>query len=151
MTYELVLTCLKNEHLPALLRTAFCQLYLNLFVDINPYEKVNFINYTRVWLNLDRKALTVSQRGKSVYDYTATHRFDALKQFIKQYLREHRVQDIQDSETNSLTLSILVLLRHLFSFGFYTDYGEINDIELIITPLIKLLDGKTDLSGKQRT
>jgi hypothetical protein len=105
---------------------------------------------SQVWLNLDRKALTVSARGKSVYDYTATHRFDALKRFIRQYLLAHRVQDIQDSETNSLTLSILVLLRHLFMFGFYTDYGEIYEIEVLITPLIKLLSGKTDTSAQRR-
>ena len=40
MTHDLVFSVICNQGLPAQLRTAFCQLYLNLYVDVKPYEKV---------------------------------------------------------------------------------------------------------------
>ena len=81
-----------------------------------------------------------------MFDFSSASRFDALKIFIVKYLRKQRSQNLQEIDSNRLTLSILVLLRHLFTFGFYTDFAELDEIERIITPLIKVLDGKTDIN-----
>ena len=137
MTYDLILAAMTNDNLPAHLRTAFSELLLNLCVDVNPYESKSFINYTRVWNDLQRKPL-ITDSEKDIY---SCNKFDDLKKFITRYLIEHKVQVLCDKATNSFILSLLEILKHLFSFGFYRSE---NDISQIIQPLIALLDGRSD-------
>lgn len=53
MTYPIVLRCMMNPDLPFTLRASFCLLMQHLYVDVEPYKTINFVNLTRVWLKLN--------------------------------------------------------------------------------------------------
>lgn len=135
LSYNLVLTAIKCNPLPPHLRASFCYLMLNLYVRNKPQKPINFVNYTRLWIDLRAGAsLSVGREGGE-YD------FGQLKQFIFAFLAENTVQIIAHWSANKLTLSVLVLCRYLMSLGFF----GAEEVRPLIQPLISLLDGRTDV------
>lgn len=157
MTYELVFTVIQNRNLPAHLRTAFCELLLVLYVDVNPHEQQPLVNLTRVWSDLEKSAIGPGSRAASNSGGSGRARlqeqaaqFEGLKAFIKQHLRRNHMQIVDDISTNSLTLSILTVLKNLVSFGFFNPTTDTKEIEDLIPPLIAVLDGRSDRMTKKQ-
>lgn len=125
MTYDLVVTCLENQNLPPNLRTAFSELLLRLYVDIEPFENQNFLNLTRVWSDLGSKEISSygsSGEGSREAIIKNNQNFNRLKSFVIDHMIQHSSQVISDMKTNSLTLSVscslFSLLFHSFSLLF---------------------------------
>ncbi|KAL6077190.1 Inositol 1,4,5-trisphosphate receptor type 1, variant 2 [Balamuthia mandrillaris] len=170
LSYELVLRCIIDTSLPGSLRAAFCNLIKNLYVDGPSQKALPFINYTRVWLDLSRKPLASSSNhlnndnsdniksslSKHKADNTgsgavkaslttraaANERFDPLCRFVWKHIVNASVQNVADAEQNKLTLAVLVLLRQMFDFGFFTEEEELPHL---VAPLLDLLDLRTDI------
>ena len=115
MTYDLVFLCVSNSNLPPELRTAFTELLLHLYIDVEPFEKQTFVNFTRVWSDLGKKALT-SKKG--AYELTVKNsNFELLKTFIFDYLTEQRIQVVSKTSFNSLSLSVCLSFSLLTSLS----------------------------------
>jgi len=103
---------------------------LHLHVNVEPYEKIEPIQYARLWGSLNK---TVSAQGYKLSKPAAENSseahernsFDPVKKFIKEYLKlvEAQSRKEQGNVNNALTLEIVTITRYLVHFGFYDFSG----------------------------
>ena len=136
--YEIACACVKARNLPSQLRGAFCDILLHAFVDIAPHSEINYINLTRVWSDLTSK----SSQPHVNFDINSNYDYSIIKRFVMQYIKANTVQVVNNADENALTLTVLILLRKMFSFGFFYNLEEMCELSL---PLVHLLDGRTDV------
>ena len=125
------------------LRAAFCRLMLTLHLDVDPQEEVIVPEYTRLF---SEASATIALPGSA----DASLRFRELKLFIVGYLREAGGEDSAkgvmkawEHDINVLSLNVLRICRFLMRCGAYTD---VSDIQQVVSPLIDVLDGTSDLT-----
>lgn len=98
------------------------------------------MNYTRLWIDLKAGAPSIGEK-------TGDQDFAHLKQFIFAYLQDNNVQTMSQWSANKLTLSVVVLTRHLMALG----YLQSEEIKSLLRPLTSLLDGRTDVTSTNVT
>lgn len=69
--------------------------------------------------------------------------FAQIKHFIFEYLQDTNVHSMAQWSANKLTLSVVVLTRHLMALGHF----QSDEIKALLKPLTTLLDGRTDVSA----
>lgn len=95
------------------LKSTFIYLYINLYVDVEPYQKKPLISYTREWEQIE------IQRPK--YDH-----FDEIKKLIPVLLIESQSDDLQNA--------VCEIIKNLFAFGIIYEDKEYHPL------LIKLVE-----------
>lgn len=105
-----------------------------MYVRNKPQKNVSFVNYTRLWIDLNAGALSIGEK-------TGEQDFTYIKQFIFEYLQDNNVQTMAQWSANKLTLSVVVLTRHLMALGHF----QSDEIKALLRPLTSLLDGRTDV------
>ena len=128
--FDVVLECVKNEYLPNDLRTAFCNLMHHSYIITNSV-KAKVVSFTRVWLKIneeeEEKKLSKKKFGKESQD---------VKEFLKDYLSNITSTDISNLPNTHFLTSVVRILKSLFSFGFY---ANLNEIEELIPSLVRVL------------
>jgi hypothetical protein len=116
------------------------------------------VNYTRLWIDLKAGApsTTIATTTTTTTTPTTTTSatptvgnekktgdsdFSQIKQFIFAYLQDNNVQTMSQWSANKLTLSVVVLTRHLMALGHF----QSDEIKALLRPLTSLLDGRTDV------
>lgn len=140
---------------PSRLRSVSVAVVRCLYVDVEPHEEIPFVSTTHVWSGLNAKSqdystlsLDLSVRGPS-YDQG---KFDHLKMLIVRVLEQSSHTNVEDTSKNGFVHGIVVLMRSLVKFGFYHEYASenqtwkarIQDIRKVMSPMITVLDGRTD-------
>nr|AAT47836.1 inositol 1,4,5-triphosphate receptor [Oikopleura dioica] len=137
LTIPLILICIRDKHLPAILRASFVNLLLHVHVDCSPQERVIPVSYARVWSETPKMV--------TIYDYDREQErdfahFDGVLKFVKDYL--HRLAEdgwnTADSDYNKLTFEIINLACQLALFGFY-NFGQLLELSSTVLRIVERL------------
>ncbi|KAL9643554.1 hypothetical protein ABK040_010167 [Willaertia magna] len=140
-SYELLFTCIKDKNLTYELRSSFCNLLLNCYLDIDPYESNPNVNLTRKWTEFEKMKKNDDKRFKDLRNF--------LIDFFKE--RDHHELDCANDEItikkNVFIYNITYLTRKMFELGMQ-DMSSIYP-HRIVSELLKVLDCSNDkMNGK---
>jgi len=141
--FDLCCGCTEDEQLDEEIRSRFVAGMLTLHVDQGELRPLLLPNPIRVLAALQPHDLF------PMYSGALPPSLDHLKRLILLHLRSLRgtLSRTNDS-ANSLTLSVLKLLRFLLSHGLYSSH---NEVHTLLSPLCALLDGTTEIGSRTIT
>ncbi|XP_050396213.1 inositol 1,4,5-trisphosphate receptor type 1 [Patella vulgata] len=152
VTWEDAFLCIQADLLPDAIRARFTELIIGLFVDVgNNYSVLDNPNICFVYDYVGSKD---SDREQSQYEKpgTATVDGEVVKDLVTIFpvLRDWMADFLSSNCTMTATLighnllieQVLRLLHHLVKFGYYMD---LDDVRLLLPPLLSLLDGRHDV------
>ena len=168
LSFDLCFSCVKSEELSPSIRTAYCRLVIDVFIDAPPQEEKQLCDDLQIWSEIYREPLRTNEPLENILE---------IKAFALQFLEVHGVQG-QNSEMDNFTISVLELVENLIRFGFYNQtasevftspeirnfpqYKErydafcnclandgkstegVYEFELLVMPLMYILDPSTD-------
>ena len=133
---------MSDQILPQELRSSFARLYLHIYVDCEPHQKVPAMKYAKLWQNIsDRPG-----EDREISVFVGADR-KQIKEFVSKYLMQILKEGsvFGSPQQNELTLTVVLLCRSLVYFGFY-DFQSLLSLAHL---LISLLDNGNLLN--QRT
>ena len=160
LPYDLVLAVVTNKHLNdhhldvsrQFTRIA-CDLYVaNDLYDVTKtpapiYEEhvpMVMVKTIRKWVNVpDLAAKKMLNSRYNLEDPPDWARFNDLKEFAIKFLGSYSRQVGTKIKENKMVLELLKLVRSLLLMGFY----KAAELDGVVTPLLKLLDGREDVTG----
>lgn len=115
-TVDLLLAAISEKEIPYRIRAKYCDLFLYLHVDTDPYEAVSPINYARLWSDIPDLA-TVDQYNLSGNAPPDMH---SVIEFVREQV-SNLVRDGEEAfdnpERNVLSHSIIRLAKSFVLFG----------------------------------
>lgn len=105
---------LREKDVSPKLKAAFVYLYINLNVDVEPFQKKPLINYTREWEQIEIQRIVFEE-------------FRSIKELIPELL---------DVENYDLLNSVVDLIKNLFEFGIIYQEEEYSEL---LTRMIQIL------------
>ncbi|EFC42710.1 predicted protein [Naegleria gruberi] len=140
-SYELILACIKEKNLPFEIRSSFCTLLLNCFLDVDPYEANPTISFTRKWTEIEKMKKT--QDDKKIKE---------LRTFLTDFYKENYQldcgNDITSVQKNLFIYNLVFMTKKMFELGMF-DLSNIYPTHRVVVELLKLLDCTNDkLNGK---
>jgi hypothetical protein len=139
MSLDLVMRCV-GDNLPSILRSSFCNLLLNCYIDRIPYERKPLIKLTRSWHQSEQDKKTNKKKDALVM------KMEDVKGFINRFFAANNKLDKQERELNSFILTLTKIARAMIEFRIF---DNTEDIMVLLSHLFKLLDGRTDMSGRK--
>ncbi|KAI9193543.1 uncharacterized protein BJ171DRAFT_250962 [Polychytrium aggregatum] len=136
---------LRDGRLGPSVQSDYCHLLRVLFIDsvsvlpvlrdyIFPYERLDGSKP----LSAVKAAITLSRHAKIDFENLIT--------WLHEYLKNNQIQSHQDTPANQLTLSVLLLVKCLIQYGYYS----FDHIAVLVEHLISILDDRTD-DGRSRS
>eukprot|EP00054_Salpingoeca_dolichothecata_P021398 m.136903 g.136903 ORF g.136903 m.136903 type:complete len:2486 (+) comp23973_c0_seq1:94-7551(+) len=143
LTWEEAFLCLNDKHLPPVLRKAYTDLILSLFVDVDPnIPDLERVDLTYVYKDVtDQPDLSASADPTLSTTGARFHQFPQLRDWIANFFSHHTSQTASQVELNHFIASVLRLTRYLVMFGYYSN---IKDVKALLTPMTSMLDGTND-------
>ncbi|KAF0982201.1 hypothetical protein FDP41_012062 [Naegleria fowleri] len=140
-TYELVLACIKDKRLTFELRSSFCTLLLNCFLDVDPYETNPTVSLTRKWTEIEKMKKNQDEK-----------RLKELRSFLTDFFKENYEldcgNDITSIQKNIFMYNLTFMTRKMFELGMF-DLSNIYPTHRVVVELLKVLDCSSDkLNGK---
>ncbi|KAL4233979.1 hypothetical protein ACF0H5_005634 [Mactra antiquata] len=144
LTWEETFLALRSSILPDSIRAKYCDITTNLFVDIgNNYSVLAYPNICFVYDYVGSKDEEKSAGDFIVKELVAI--FPVLRDWIAEFLSENLCMYASELGHNELIAQVLHLLYFLVMFGYYMDAEDVTNL---LSPLLKLLDGRGDFPFK---
>jgi len=141
-TYDLCFRIISDNSLTLELRTAFVKLLNTLWIDKNPYQRLNIPRYLIAWDDIN--ANSCSEIASANLEPSRTKRFDGLKEYLKNYyvsLAKAGCTKIYEVENNKFTSVLLETTQLLVEFGLFQTIDQLKELT---KPLLVLLNGMKD-------
>lgn len=143
--------CAQKSDLPLVLRTYYTRVLMNIYVDVNPNRDVlSEVQLNYEWEKVEKSGNSADgDPSKSISGATFSN-FPQVNAWVKGILETNstlfydsgsNTESGTAKQKNEYLAGILRLLYKLIIFGYYTN---LNDIDDLLSLLIKLLDGSTD-------
>ncbi|XP_065883200.1 inositol 1,4,5-trisphosphate-gated calcium channel ITPR1-like isoform X2 [Dysidea avara] len=136
ITLEMAVCGLQDDKLHPMIRYMYAQIIIVMYV-----EKKRTVLEDRFPLFIYKDITKETSTKKQNISEVENVQFVLLKKWMLTYLSEHESIVTSDTDMNILTRGVLELLHLLIKHGYY---AGINDVNVLMKPLLKLLDGKTD-------
>ncbi|GFS12809.1 inositol 1,4,5-trisphosphate receptor type 1, partial [Elysia marginata] len=141
ITWEDAFLCIQCELLPDVIRAKFTELIIGLFVDVgNNYSVLDHPNICFVWEYVGSKDQDRDQSQYVVKDLVTI--FPVLRDWLAEFLAQNCTMTATMAGRNMLIVQVLSLLQYLVKFGYYMD---LEDVRMLLPPLLSLLDGRHDV------
>lgn len=132
--------CASQEDLPMSLRTAYVELMIAAFVDIDPHKTISDPLFCQDWTVLDTNTTIVPEGFVS--SHGAISNFSDLSEWIISVLQSKNSLVVDNTDDNVYVCAVLQLLRYLIKFGYYITPAQMKSM----TPrLLALIDGRDDI------
>jgi len=129
MSYNMLLTIIRDENLPDEFRAAVTCLMNCLYVDAYPQNMVRLPKLTRIWSKIDPESPTPLPSVEK----SRERKFA----FLQEAITEHLESLVEGATWNIFTRRLMESLMLLVKFRFYTSSSQ---VQYIVNPLIKSLD-----------
>ncbi|XP_074650375.1 inositol 1,4,5-trisphosphate-gated calcium channel ITPR3-like [Tubulanus polymorphus] len=140
LTWEQVFYSMRSPCLTEALRAQYCSLMIGLFIDVGLTRKMtDHISLTFIYDEVDNVGFMnrfIDMARKELADL-----FPELKEWITGFLIDNQGLVASNPEHNQLIAQVLRLVQYLIEYGYY---GDMNDVRMLLHPLLNLLDGRQD-------
>ncbi|OAF66980.1 hypothetical protein A3Q56_05306, partial [Intoshia linei] len=144
LSWEEAYTCLTDKELPDELIAKYCNLIINLFVDVgNNITILESVNISLVYDNIpsSKKISAFTMSSNFQYPSDENGYISELQDWVHAFLRQNTDMTSSEIGHNILVSNVLNLVHYLVKYGFY---NKPIDLEMLLTPLFGLLDGRND-------
>uniref|UniRef100_A0A1I8F1M2 Anaphase-promoting complex subunit 2 n=1 Tax=Macrostomum lignano TaxID=282301 RepID=A0A1I8F1M2_9PLAT len=134
LSWQECFICLTDDSLPDQLRSAYCRAAVCLHVDIPANASV----LDRVQLTFASDDLTKNSRARC----TKRRQSRPILDWVTEFLDRNRSMVASDTGRSRLLSEVFSLLHHVVNYGYYS---ATDDIKRLLRPLLKLIDGRSDI------
>lgn len=119
------------------LRSAFCKLTTNLWIDVFPCMPMQFPENIKLWASIDTQS--------NWLDNDHQDKFRALKAFILDFMGSVKINclrllEAQDIEYAGFLVAVILMSRRMVTLGFFTDLDTFAKIFAALVEVLKATD-----------